>query len=184
MEIYNIPGTGLASNDRCVEIAFQRLSRIWPKCYQIFRRNMAWEIFSGVIRGDMRAEIRRSRTNSRGSATFPEWVWLQLTYVSRSPSHDFARFGRILLNTYSRFGRNMAWGGCHMGRQGLGCKWVDPSRPQYAFPGLVGPFRAAGGSVRAHFPYFPNVLCFSALFFLFSYYCTVWARPIWTFGHA
>ena len=38
-----------------------------------------------------------------------------------------------------------------MGRQGLGCTWVDPYRCQDAFPGLVGPFRATGGRFGAIF---------------------------------
>ena len=38
-----------------------------------------------------------------------------------------------------------------MGRQGLGCTWVDPYRPQDAFPGLVGPYRATGGRFGAIF---------------------------------
>ena len=38
-----------------------------------------------------------------------------------------------------------------MGRQGLGCNWVDPYRPQDAFPGLVGPFGATGGRFGAIF---------------------------------
>ena len=51
----------------------------------------------------------------------------------------------------------MAWGNL-LGRQGLGCTWVDPYRCQDAFPGLVGPFGATGGSVRVHFPHFPDFL--------------------------
>ena len=40
------------------------------------------------------------------------------------------------------------------GRQGLGSNWVDPYRCQDAFPGVVGPFRAAGGRFGAIFHIF------------------------------
>ena len=42
------------------------------------------------------------------------------------------------------------------GRHGLGCNWVDPYWCQDSFPGLVGPFGTTGGSVRDHFPHFPD----------------------------
>ena len=41
-----------------------------------------------------------------------------------------------------------------MGRQGMGSNWVDLYRPQDAFPGLVGPFRATGSRFGAIFHIF------------------------------
>ena len=54
-----------------------------------------------------------------------------------------------------------------MGRQGLGSNRVDPYRCQDAFPGLVGPFRAAGvGS--GPFSIFPGCpICFRIIFPIF-----------------
>ena len=68
-----------------------------------------------------------------------------------------------------------------MGRQGLGCGWVDSYRCQDSFPGLVGPFGATGGRFGAifHFSGYPG---FPGLFFLFSYYSPVWLAyysPVW-----
>ena len=53
-----------------------------------------------------------------------------------------------------RIGVKCGLGGCHMGRQGLGCTWVDPNRCQDAFPGLVGPYIASGGQFGANFHIF------------------------------
>ena len=61
-------------------------------------------------------------------------------------SQDLAGFG----HKRDRFWVKYGLGGCHMGRQGLGCNWVDPYR-QDAFPGLVGPFGATGGRFGAIF---------------------------------
>ena len=70
------------------------------------------------------------------------------------------------------------------GRQGLGSNWVDPYRCQDAFPGLVGPFRAAGGWFGAifHIPRMSHI--FPDYFSYFPYYPPVWARPTApVFGH-
>ena len=39
----------------------------------------------------------------------------------------------------------------HMGRQGLGCGWVESYWCQDSFPSLVGPFGAMGWSVRGRY---------------------------------
>ena len=55
-------------------------------------------------RGDLRAEIRRRRTNSWRSVTWPRPVWPELTYVSRLPSGELAGFGQIWLKGWPIFG--------------------------------------------------------------------------------
>ena len=72
-----------------------------------------------------------------------------MVYVSRSPSGEKSGFGQMWPKSWQILRRNVGWGGCHMGRQELGCKWVDPYRPQDTFPGLVGPFGAMGGRFGA-----------------------------------
>ena len=83
-------------------------------------------------------------------------------------SQDLARFGQKRGQVLGEI-----WpGGCHMGRQGLGCTWVDPYRCQDSFPGLVGPFGATGGRFGAIFHIFRMSHIFPdyfPIFLLFPY---------------
>ena len=104
-----------------------------------------------------KAERRKPGPAWPGRATWPAWPGLPGLACPAWPGlAGLAWPGPAWPDSWVKYGL----GNFLRARQGLGCTWVDPYWPQDSFSGLVGPFGATGGSVRAHFPYvliFKNV---------------------------